>query len=616
MNENKILYSATSLVNHIRNDCIIDYLEYTKNRNVKNNLLNYKITNYSPKKRKRSFDYIIEDGYKFEEDIFINIKNKMRQNIKKLCEIKEENFTERYKKTVKILLSKQYDIILGALLLNDENNTYGYPDMIVSGNWIHKYINEKIINILNDRSKYYIVDVKSSTISLISNGEHVSSGNLYDGYKLQIFVYMKALENIFKKAGMNNTCDYGFIMGKKYTFINNKQKIKINDPFERLAIIDYNHEQINCKYNFEEEIKKALLWKEDLELNYSKFSLDPINKDELYPNIKNKYDKGYKKIKEEIAYKNKEITYFYNCGIKNRLLAWKKGYKKYDDTELNAEILGFSEKSKKNKIINKMLNLLHEDRNLILEKKNNFMNWQKKSEYEFYVDFETYCGDYWDEYSQENYYENLNSQKIYMIGVGYINSSNNYEFKCFIIRYNSHDEIDDELLKKDNLNCNDYIFCDNELDLIIKFTNFINSFNKNIKKYYDKCRLIHWSSAEPILFNKKLKEYNLDLNEEYILPWYDLLKIFTYENYPIVIKENFSYGLKSVVKKLNEYKYLNLEWTDLDDGLLSSFIARDIYKNNVINKNEQMIDIVEYNYLDCLALNKILICLREYIIKN
>jgi hypothetical protein len=94
--------------------------------------------------------------------------------------------------------------------------------------------------------------------------------------------------------------------------------------------------------------------------------------------MKNKYDKGYKKIKEEIAFNNKEITSLYHCGIKNRNLAWEQGIKKYDDKNLNAEILGFKNKTKKNNILNKMLNLLHDNKNKVIRRLYRFFEKLRK----------------------------------------------------------------------------------------------------------------------------------------------------------------------------------------------------------------------------------------------
>ena len=60
-------------------------------------------------------------------------------------------------------------------------------------------------------------------------------------------------------------------------------------------------------------------------------------------------------------------------------------------------------------------------------------------------------------------------------------------------------------------------------------------------------------------------------------------------------------------------------WSDLDDGLLSAFIAKDIYKNVIFDNdsnNNNMQDIVEYNYIDCKALYLILVYIRCYVLDN
>lgn len=103
---------------------------------------------------------------------------------------------------------------------------------------------------------------------------------------------------------------------------------------------------------------------------------------------------------------------------------------------------------------------------------------------------------------------------------------------------------------------------------------------------------------------------------EFRLNWYDLLNVFKYSEYPIIIKECFGFGLKNVVRKLNELGEINVVWSDLDDGLLSSFIARDIYdsKNNETNKN--MYGIIEYNMVDCKAMLVLIEWIRKSINKT
>jgi hypothetical protein len=648
------LESATSLVNYIRDDCIIDYLDILKKNkyviDTTDNLKKRKIdetddilnesnfksmssmsTSFLGRKRQRSssFDYIVEDGYLFEENIFKEIRNKMEKedkknkNNKNLFEIeKMNNLQEQYNKSKEVILSKKYDLILGSLLINKKNNTYGYPDMIVSGYWINKYINDKVVGVEYNRNKYYIIDVKSSTITLINGGEHISSGLLYNGYKQQIYIYTDALNNLFKENNMNNDVNVGFVLGKKYKYISNKNVITINNPFERLGIIDYDHERMQNN-DYKDIVDSALKWKKDLKKNWKNYTIDPINKNELYPNMKNSYDKNYKKIKKTIAYKNKELTLLWNVGIKNRKFAWEKEIKNYDHPNLSCSVLGMKDDSKRSGILNKMIDMTRGDNLIILERENNFMNWRNKSEYEFFVDFETYNSDkIYDESSLQNedFSELGNNQKIYMIGICH-QENNKYVYKSFIINHVEYNKNTiQKIIKNNKHKCdkNSYIFCENEHQLIDKFVDYIESFkpnNINLENYYKRCRLIHWSHAEPMLFNKKINFYRLDDNK-YKLPWYDLLKVYKYDKHPIIIKECFSFGLKEIIKKLNEYNFIDLCWSDLDDGLLSSFIARDIYNNKLMamaDVNNNIINIVEYNYIDCVAIDKLLEWMREYI---
>ena len=618
------LISATSLGNYVRNDPIIDYLDIVAKNNYELSQDNFSLIKISQKqdntdqlikKRKTSFDYIVENGYKFEEDIIKKIQDKMcLNNESNRLYIVEKilNIDQQFENTKIALLSNCYDIILGGLLINNKNSTYGYPDMIVTGKWINTYIIDSLFDSIEiSNNKYYIIDIKSSTINLINGGQNVSSSLLYEGYKSQIWIYKEALDRIFN---LESSC--GFILGKRYKYILNKKEIIINDPFKRLGIIDYNYEYL-VGNDINKTIINATKWKKDLNKNWKKYKVVPPSKKELYPNMKNTYDKNYKKIKKRIAKANKEITLMWNCGIKQRKLAFNNEITKYNDPNLDPTTLGFTENSKKYNIINMMLKTLHSDKSIFIDKKNNnYMNWQNEFKQEFFVDFETYNSDLYDE--NNNQYENSSmiNQIIYMIGVGrYDNIEQKYIFKCFIINYDKCKNIYNKIMNNYKCDKNSIIIVKDEIELIEKFTNHILSFKK-IKEpkhqYLSKTRLIHWSNAETIIFNKKIVQLNFN-TIKYNLPWFDLLSIFKYQDYPIIIKECFSFSLKDIVKSLNNYNLINLEWSELDDGLLSAFIAKDIYNNIDNNKNNiKMEEIVEYNYIDCIAIYKLLNFIRNY----
>jgi len=638
------LISATRISNYIKNDNVIDFLDivnengYTIGNNLEvtkrkiNNLDDY--NEPKGKKTKTSFDYIMESGNNFERNIFDEIvqlmKEKKEEN--KLMKIREPNIILNYNLTIQTILKKKHELILGSILLNKKNNTWGKPDILVKGSWIKKYIKD-IIVIVED-NKWYVIDVKSSTINLINGGEDISSKLLYSVYKSQVYIYTEALNNLLEEYGFSNNVSHGFILGKKYKYVCNGIDI-IKKSFDSLGVIDFQKYKING-LAWEDTISNAIDWITDLRTNWKTFELNPINKNELYPNMKNPYDKNHHSIKKQIATVNKEITLLWNCGVTNRKLAWDKGIYRYNDPKLNASILGFSNTDKE-LMIDSMLKLLHEDSIYKITNKNNFMNWQEKSKFEFYVDFETYCLDSIYDESADFGTSISSNQVIYMIGVSWLNSDLNsssstldvepnqkLSHKSFIIDYKTSNLLEKEFINNkqfDDVVYGDCILCKDELDLIIKFYNWLMNFkpyNMNINNFKKNTRLIHWSCAESIIFNKKINQHKLD-NDKYNLNWFDLLKVFKDSKYPILIKECFGFGLKEVIKKLNYYNQIDISWSDLDDGLLSSFIASDIYSNKNINSdknnnsNSNMYNIIEYNYIDCKALYKLLSWMRSKI---
>jgi hypothetical protein len=113
-----------------------------------------------------------------------------------------------------------------------------------------------------------------------------------------------------------------------------------------------------------------------------------------------------------------------------------------------------------------------------------------------------------------------------------------------------------------------------------------------------------------ICFKMFISKYNLSY---FNLPWCDLNKVIKGDlRNPIIIKNTFGYnGLKVVCKELNKLGLIAIEWDDLDSGLDSMVIAKNIYTEiNFKNKNEEMEKIIKYNEIDCLGVYKILNCFR------
>jgi hypothetical protein len=459
--------------------------------------------------------------------------------------------------------------------MNNDNSTYGYPDLIVSTRWINKYISDKIVN--DDPYVYYIIDIKARSIILINDKENIGNRADYECYKIQVKVYKDILDDI-----QNYRTQYGFILGKRYKC----GKLVIDNPFELLGKIDYRYEKTNeMDYgkiinNFTSSFNevKSLKDERSRRLHY--------RKNKILNNMKNKYvNNTIKKLKQVRATIDKELTKIAFIGKKQKRKAYEKGIYNYSDKRLNSSILGL--KGKKGLYVDNVLKVLNtkKSKDIIIPEDNNILNWRDSVKKEFFVDFETFnAGDV-----------------IYMIGIGF-NFSGVWEYKNLIIDYNF------EKIK-------------NEEELITNFIDFVLSFkeeNQSIDDYYKTIRLWHYGHAEVSCYNKLLKKLNITSSGKYNLsyfnlPWCDLNRVIKGDlKNPIIIKNTFGYnGLKVVCKELNKLGLITIEWDDLDSGLDSMVIAKNIYTDiNFRNKSEEMEKIIKYNEIDCLGVCKILGCLR------
>ena len=547
------LIATTKLLNYVNNDSIIDYLDIKKRKGI-NYTLDTSNANFNNNKKikQSSFDYIMSDGLEFEEQILNDIMIKMNIHNDKFIVLDYNIVKEGYVLTKKTILSKKYDLIMNSLLIDYDLGIFGKPDLIVTGKWIKKYILNFNINIDND--KYYIIDIKSSTLQLINNGKTLSNSLDYKYYKGQILIYKNMLEKLLRYKNNN----YGFIISKKYSYVKNNNIVILNS-FDTICTIDFSNENELIK-----QINNSIDWNKNILPNiWTKINVHNITDERFMPNMKNKYDGIYKNDKHNISNINKEITLLWYCGIKQRELCIKKNIYRYDDVKLTPEILGFDKKCAKYNIIKNMLKMVHSTNYIDIPKQNNVLNWRTINDNEFYIDFETYNYD--------------NNDVLYLIGIG--NFKNKWNYKKFVL--NNH------------IYNNGY---DNEHELINGVVDYIKT--NNIE------RLIHWSNAEKNIIHKK---FNGGITTDLL---FDLMKVFNDNKNPIIIKECFGFGLKSILKKLNEYKLVKFKWNSFDDGLLTSFIARDIY-NKKINDKKLFNNIIKYNEIDCKALYTLLKFIRN-----
>jgi predicted RecB family nuclease len=141
---------------------------------------------------------------------------------------------------------------------------------------------------------------------------------------------------------------------------------------------------------------------------------------------------------------------------------------------------------------------------------------------------------------------------------------------------------------------------------------------KNKLDIEETVRLIHWSSAEKVVFNKAMTRSSISMQSfNNNFEWFDLLEVF--KNERIAVNGALNYGLKTIAKAMHKHKLISTNWntnSKCSNGLNAMILAYDEYEKNKnvkepIKKNSIMIDIMEYNEIDCKVLWEIISYLRN-----
>ena len=563
----KLWVSASKTRNYLLNDPIIDYFKLINNKGNKNKF-------YKKKKILSFRDYLLDEGNKFEEKIYNELKKKFKKDIVKICDPIQSRQPKYFYNTVKEM-EKGTPIIYQGVLYNIKKKIFGCPDLIVRCDYINKIFNTKVIEdkdlikLSNNNYHYRIIDIKNSKLYFNSRNYTLRNKQNIKPFKSQIFIYNYCLGLI-----QNYTPTEAYILGNGSVQQKTEKKIKNikynNNSYDNAGIIDFS----NFDSKYKELSFDAITWINDLNKNYTKWNLSPPSNINLYPNMNNYYDNPYKKRKIELAKKNHEITNIWNCSIEHRSNAFNNNIYAWNDIDCNSKTLGIV--GKNSIIIDNMLDFHRNKDNTfkITKKIENINNWKNNNKLSMFVDFETI----------NNLIPDINTY-TFMIGIGW-NENNKWKYKNFTTK---------------NLTINEEERIFNEfIDL---YTNLCSKHNDNNPNVF------HWSYAEKTIYNNLCKKYNKNLD----IPWFDLLEIF--KNNMIFIKDCYNFSLKNVGKGLSSLGLINTTWDDnITDGLNAMFLSYKEYnKNRIINSNNKMMnDVIKYNEIDCKILWDIFNLLKKY----
>jgi len=510
--------------------------------------------------------FLCNQGIQFEDIVVKRLEQKFPNKVYNVNST-YLNYTseEKYKETINCM-KKGIPIILQGSVKNYKNGTAGIPDIIVRSDYINRLtsnnsisrIDETISSNVSFDYHYRIIDIKFSTIPLKSDGISILNSGRYPSYKGQCFIYNEALGQM-----QGYTPSSSYILGRGWTYTCKGKMYEGKTPFTKLGTMNF----LKDDSHITGEVNKSLEWLKLVDKEGESWTIED-RKDiyELYPNMSNQFDDGWRKEKLHISNEIFELTRMYFVGKRERDLCLDKGIDSWK--ECTAEDLGI--KGDRGKIINKMIKLNRGDYDNSVWKLPIDGPKLDTSKFNIYIDFEVIN----DAFMEVGLIKS--KPIIFFIGIGY-EINNEWVFEKRMI-HNTTDEEEKRICK----------------EIYERIINVSNG-----RDY----QLIHWSGAEPRQWFGIAEKYNIPkLNGK----WFDLLKFF--KDKEIVIKDTFGYGLKEICWALRKHGKIAAEWEDdCTSGVSAMIMLKDAIKETDINieENEKTKHISKYNEIDCKVLMEI-----------
>ena len=571
--------AATATKNYVLEDGILDLLKYRSSVVTKHNpnyqqgimdMIDFKTDNFTTS--------IMKQGKKFERKVMELLMKKFGK--KKVYNIGGDTNPRsdlKYHNTLKVM-KKGYPIIYQAVLRNYSNRTYGVADLLIRSDYLSKVIKTPYIK--PGRKKYYVViDIKFKTLQLKADGIHLRNDGILKPYKAQLCIYNQALGEM-----QGYEPDSAYILGWKWKYTSQTIEYSGSNCFEKLGKIDYK----GIDQDYIDKTLEAVEWVRTVRSEAKKWDMSklPLPHPQLYPNMCNKYDYPYHKIKKQLAEDLDEITLVWRCSTKHRKAAHSKGIYKWSDPRCNTSVMEIGG-DYTTKIVSRILEANQTSGSLVVPNviENNWGDWKTEKHIEFFVDFETTCSVF-NEF--EKLPEATGESLIFIIGVGYVcPETDQWIFQDFTVK---------SLDKSGQQN------------ICVEFVNYLEQVCSYHQTDLELSPLYHWSHAEPTSWRKAVDKVELH--------WVDLLKVFQVE--PIGVKSCLNYSLKTIAKSFYKHGLIETVWKEggkCVDGADAAVGAYHISKNCEalgidFDENPLVKDIVQYNEIDCKVLSEILNYLR------
>jgi len=405
-----------------------------------------------------------------------------------------------------------------AVLRDAESRTYGLADLLVRSDELAKMFPSCLTeegaaisapDLDGSPWHYRVIDIKFTTLHFYSGGELSDSGGSAWPYKVQVYIYNRALGRL-----QGYLPPEAFLLGRGWEQTIKKQSLRGTSCLDRLGAVLQSYVS-RSKGSIGSMADNAVSWIRRLRSEGADWKVLPEPSiPELRPNMGFTSDQPWHHAKQQIGAELKELTLLWQVGLKGRTQAHEANVFRWSDPGCVSSVVGVTG-VKRAPTLDAILEINRSQvgHPVLPEKvRASGSAWRKAAPLEFFVDFET-VSDLNDDFSRIP--EKDVQPLIFMVGCGHIEQGK-WNWSGFTV---------DSLAES----------C--EAQIIDSWIAHMAEVKQRIDPNGDEPLVFHWSHAEQSTFEtafNSAKERHLA--KGWPDPrWYDFLKLVIREE-PVVVR--------------------------------------------------------------------------------
>ena len=536
---------------------------------------------------------IAERGRRFEDLVFDHLGK--RYAMTRISDVDEDARSRDAARATWNALAAGDPLVARGVLRDPQSRTYGIADLLVRSDVLAELFpaafegeDERVVApaLPGLRWHYRVVDVRYTTLDLLKDGTLSASTDL--GLVAKLWILNNALGRL-----QGATPPYSYVLARGWR----QGQARGTNAFDRLGRVARDALVRSQEKLVGEVAADALAWVQRVRREGAEWNVRPQpSVEELWPNMKDRYDAPWQKAKRDLAEELGELTLVAHVGPRVRAQAHARGVTRIDDPRVSAEFLGIAAQNGARAVDAILAADRARDSRYVRPERisADAGAWRVIERVECYVDFET-VNDVLDDL--RTFPERGGQQLIFQIGCGRC-VDGAWTFRSFTAKA---------------------LTAEAEADMIDEWIGHLRELAREAGLGSEReVRLFHWSAAETSAIENAYRSASarhLDRSWPDLF-WYDLLDRVVQAE-PVVVRGAHGFGLKAVANAMFRCGLIGTQWAEgLADGagvMAGAWHAAQeaVVRGLPLGEMPVMREIEKYNEIDCRVMAEVLDHLRR-----